>query len=369
MAGRIPLSRGFVQPKHGWFNARASASSSHPGSRLFAQTVIWTRQTSPLATCTALATKRSGPSWLGVRATTSNDLCWLNLDGTANSRLSNIGRFTPVLGFTRAMRTSHCGRGRLVVTLNVSTIMSLALTLAVSATCDRRSEHAALADATLRAPGSTAAAAVDAVETVAATAKGTIIAADQDFLFMTPTHSFGAPTDRRVHFRLHHGQPEWWKFQPRIGYPALFISADWLRKRLTEPGGPAVDLPGRPRWCDPARPNPYRSDGALWLIDAGGCALATLVLKDVPGACWEGYRIPQAFQGGDAVPHRPHGPAGGASRRSWQDRLLRCHRPLSTLSRRSRRAARSLRPPDRAMSARNRAKPGHNTRPVGATRG
>jgi hypothetical protein len=70
---------------------------------------------------------------------------------------------------------------------------------------------------------------------------------------------------------------------------------DWLRKHLAEPGGPAVDLPGRPPWCDPARPNPYRSDGALWLIDASGCALATLVLKDVPGARWEVYRMPKRY--------------------------------------------------------------------------
>jgi hypothetical protein len=79
---------------------------------------------------------------------------------------------------------------------------------------------------------------------------------------------------------------------------------DWLRKRLGEPGGPAVDLPGRPPWYDPdpARPNPYLSDGALWLIDAIGCVLATLVLADVPGARWEVYRMPKRFK--DIMQHR-----------------------------------------------------------------
>jgi hypothetical protein len=116
-------------------------------------------------------------------------------------------------------------------------------------------------------------------------------------------------------------------------------------QRLTcRAGGPGVTRSAR---------TPCLSDGALWLIGAIGCALATLVLKDLPGA-WEVYRTPKRYK--DVMQHRTASRAvGGASRRSGQDRLLRFYRPLSTVRCRSRRAARSLRPPDRAMSARNRA--------------
>jgi hypothetical protein len=37
------------------------------------------------------------------------------------------------------------------------------------------------------------------------------------------------------------------------------------------------------------------SDGALWLIDAVGCALATLVLADVRGARWDVCRMPGSY--------------------------------------------------------------------------
>lgn len=66
---------------------------------------------------------------------------------------------------------------------------------------------------------------------------------------------------------------------------------EWLQRRLAEPGGPTVNLAGRPPWYNPARPNPYLSDGALWLIDAVGCYLADLVTAAVPGARWEVYRV------------------------------------------------------------------------------
>ena len=110
---------------------------------------------------------------------------------------------------------------------------------------------------------------------------------------------------------------------------------------------------GRPGVTRRAR-TPHLSDGALWLIDAIGCALATLVLKDLPGTCWEVYRMPSVTRTSCSTAPSSRA-AGGASRRSGQDRLLRFYRPLSTVRCRSRRAARSLRPPDRAMSARNRA--------------
>src|SRR6185436_18949367 len=166
------------------------------GSKSFARTVIATRQTLPLATCTALAAKRSGPAWLAVRTTTWNDRCAATPWRTASSRLWKMGRFTP-LALRRRMVTFHCGRGRWVVTLSLSTILLLTLTRPVSAICDRRSEHAALADAALRTTGSVAAAPAGAVETTVAAARGMIIPADQNFLFMTPP-IIGAPAIRRV---------------------------------------------------------------------------------------------------------------------------------------------------------------------------
>jgi hypothetical protein len=46
----------------------------------------------------------------------------------------------------------------------------------------------------------------------------------------------------------------------------------------------------------PGAPEPYLSDGDLWLIDALGCALATLVLADVLGARWRLYRMPKRYK-------------------------------------------------------------------------
>lgn len=81
------------------------------------------------------------------------------------------------------------------------------------------------------------------------------------------------------------------------GSPASLGPAwEWLLRRLGEPGGPVVDVPGRPPWYDPERPNPYLSDGALWLIDAMGCYLAALVTDAVPKARWEVYRVAKKYK-------------------------------------------------------------------------
>ncbi len=70
----------------------------------------------------------------------------------------------------------------------------------------------------------------------------------------------------------------------------------WTWKRLREPGGPCVDLPGRPPWYSQDRSNPDLSDGALWIIDALGCYLAALAQQAVPAAEWAVYRMPRKYK-------------------------------------------------------------------------
>lgn len=84
----------------------------------------------------------------------------------------------------------------------------------------------------------------------------------------------------------------------RTGGPPLRRTPDdlvpaweWAWQRLREPGGPSVDLPGRPPWYSAERANPYLSDGALWLVDALGCYLATLAQDAVPEARWGVHRV------------------------------------------------------------------------------
>lgn len=75
----------------------------------------------------------------------------------------------------------------------------------------------------------------------------------------------------------------------------------WFDGRLREAGPtglvPAAPLPAadpqagaRPPWHSPDQPNPYLSDGALWLIEGLGCHLATLAMCSHQGAGWEVYR-------------------------------------------------------------------------------
>jgi hypothetical protein len=70
----------------------------------------------------------------------------------------------------------------------------------------------------------------------------------------------------------------------------------WAWQRLREPGGPVVDLPGRPPWYSPDRPSRYLSDGALWIIDALGCYLAALAQQAIPAAEWAVYRMPKKYK-------------------------------------------------------------------------
>ncbi len=48
----------------------------------------------------------------------------------------------------------------------------------------------------------------------------------------------------------------------------------------------------RPPWWAPDRPNPYLSDGLLWLIEATGCLLATTVRHRFPASKWDVYTSP-----------------------------------------------------------------------------
>lgn len=126
--------------------------------------------------CLALATKKSGPGRLAVRVMTSSDRRPTRLASVNARSLSSWATNTSFL-LTLLMVTCHAGRGRLVVSLSVSSIRFCALAfvkgLAVSFTFDRRSEHALCAVTTPPATGA-AAAATGAVETAAAAVNGTI---------------------------------------------------------------------------------------------------------------------------------------------------------------------------------------------------
>lgn len=50
----------------------------------------------------------------------------------------------------------------------------------------------------------------------------------------------------------------------------------------------------RPPWHAPDQPNPYLSDGALWLIEGLGCHLSLLVTAACPDAHWDVYRAPSS---------------------------------------------------------------------------
>lgn len=77
----------------------------------------------------------------------------------------------------------------------------------------------------------------------------------------------------------------------------------WATRRIDKEGPAtltlATSLPGadpqagpRPPWSSPDQPNPYLSDGLLWLIDALGCHLAAMAMDAEPDARWEVYRAP-----------------------------------------------------------------------------
>lgn len=48
-------------------------------------------------------------------------------------------------------------------------------------------------------------------------------------------------------------------------------------------------LGDRPPWWAPDRPNPYLSDGLLWIIEAVGCHLATVAQHGFPESTWNVY--------------------------------------------------------------------------------
>lgn len=48
----------------------------------------------------------------------------------------------------------------------------------------------------------------------------------------------------------------------------------------------------RPPWWVPDRPNPYLSDGLLWLVEAIGCHLATVARRSFPASTWGVYTSP-----------------------------------------------------------------------------
>ncbi len=75
----------------------------------------------------------------------------------------------------------------------------------------------------------------------------------------------------------------------------------WLRGRVDKFGAAEVpletslpsedpQLAAAPPWHDPAQPNPYFSDGMLWLMDGLGCYLAQLAAAVRPGVEWNVYR-------------------------------------------------------------------------------
>lgn len=75
----------------------------------------------------------------------------------------------------------------------------------------------------------------------------------------------------------------------------------WLKTRIDGVGADgivlAADLPtddpqlaDAPPWQDHNTPNPYLSDGLLWLIDGLGCYLAELTARARPGVEWGVYR-------------------------------------------------------------------------------
>jgi hypothetical protein len=79
----------------------------------------------------------------------------------------------------------------------------------------------------------------------------------------------------------------------------------WVVRRFEEEGATGLTLVAplpdddpqagrRPPWHDPARANPYLSDGALWLIEGLGCHLAMLTMHACPQARWELYRAPSS---------------------------------------------------------------------------
>lgn len=70
----------------------------------------------------------------------------------------------------------------------------------------------------------------------------------------------------------------------------------WLMERIQDHDGQVEGRRGRPGWYDPDRPNPYLSDGSLWLIDAVGCHLATLVQQVLPDAHWAVYTVPKRYR-------------------------------------------------------------------------
>lgn len=77
------------------------------------------------------------------------------------------------------------------------------------------------------------------------------------------------------------------------GLESLYL---WLMERIRLHDGQVQGRDGRPGWYDPDRPNPYLSDGSLWLIDAVGCHLAVLVQQALPDAHWAVYRVPEGYR-------------------------------------------------------------------------
>jgi hypothetical protein len=69
----------------------------------------------------------------------------------------------------------------------------------------------------------------------------------------------------------------------------------------------------RPPWHAPDRPNPYLSDGALWLIEGLGCHLATLVTAACPEARWDVYRAPSSTRDVNQNRTMLHGLPNGAA--------------------------------------------------------
>lgn len=52
----------------------------------------------------------------------------------------------------------------------------------------------------------------------------------------------------------------------------------------------------RPPWASPDEPNPYLSDGLLWIIEAIGCHLAVLMKAQYPKIYWDIYEAPRSFK-------------------------------------------------------------------------
>lgn len=65
-----------------------------------------------------------------------------------------------------------------------------------------------------------------------------------------------------------------------------------LRLATEQPGDDPQQGP-RPPWYDQSAPDPYLSDGALWLIELLGVHLADALAAEKPEAHWAVYRSPE----------------------------------------------------------------------------